>query len=165
MVVRRTEPWFNIKMLSYQIENPIVEIRRSYDRLISTMGFPIRIRCHLYIESGSSSLCCHWCQCLAESRKVSWGSLLLEWATTDLMVDWLKICDFISDSHHQLCTSGSRWWRFYIVKCREGLPNFFTFIPFEYYPRFVYKNAWGINKHQRRHACTSSDWCYAGKHV
>ena len=33
------------------IGNPIVEIRRSYDRLFSTMGFPILVRCHLYIES------------------------------------------------------------------------------------------------------------------
>ena len=32
--------------------NPIVEMRRSYDRLISTMGFPILVRLHLYIESG-----------------------------------------------------------------------------------------------------------------
>ena len=37
------------------IGNPIVEIRRSYDRLISTMGFPIPVRRHLYIESGP------WC--------------------------------------------------------------------------------------------------------
>ena len=29
-----------------------MEIRRSYDRLISTMGFPILVRRHLYIESG-----------------------------------------------------------------------------------------------------------------
>ena len=35
------------------IGNAIVEIRRSYDRLISTMGFPLLIRWHLYIESGS----------------------------------------------------------------------------------------------------------------
>ena len=34
------------------IGNPIVEIRRSYDRLISAMGFPILIRRYLYIESG-----------------------------------------------------------------------------------------------------------------
>ena len=34
------------------IGNPIVEIRRSYDCLISTMGFPIPVRRHLYIESG-----------------------------------------------------------------------------------------------------------------
>ena len=34
------------------IGNPIVEIRRSYDRLISTMGFPKLVRWHLYIESG-----------------------------------------------------------------------------------------------------------------
>ena len=35
------------------IGNPIVEIRRSYDRLISTTGFPIPVRQHLYIESGT----------------------------------------------------------------------------------------------------------------
>ena len=34
------------------IGNSIVEIRRSDDRLISTMGFPILVRWHLYIESG-----------------------------------------------------------------------------------------------------------------
>ena len=33
-----------------------MEIRRSYDRLISTMGFPILVRRHLYIESRSWSL-------------------------------------------------------------------------------------------------------------
>ena len=32
--------------------NPIVETRRSYDWIISTMGFPILVRWHLYIESG-----------------------------------------------------------------------------------------------------------------
>ena len=37
------------------IGNPIVEIRQSYDRLISTMGFPIPVRWHLYIESGTWS--------------------------------------------------------------------------------------------------------------
>ena len=44
--------WFNIKMPSYQYRKSSVEIRRSYDRLISTMGFPILIKPHLYIESG-----------------------------------------------------------------------------------------------------------------
>ena len=36
------------------IGNPAVEIRRSYDRLISTMGFPILLGWHLHIESS------HW---------------------------------------------------------------------------------------------------------
>ena len=36
------------------IGNPIVGVRRSYDHLISTMGFPILVRWHLYIESGPS---------------------------------------------------------------------------------------------------------------
>ena len=48
------------------IGNPIVEIRRSYDRLISTTVFPIPVRCNLYIASGP------WCvlmaQCLSSSR-------------------------------------------------------------------------------------------------
>ena len=33
-----------------------MNIRRSYDRFISTMGFPILVRWHLYIESGPSSV-------------------------------------------------------------------------------------------------------------
>ena len=37
--------------------NLIVEIRRSHDRLISTMGVPILVRRHLYIESGPRALC------------------------------------------------------------------------------------------------------------
>ena len=36
-----------------------MEIRRSYDRLISTMGFPIPVRPHLYIESGPRKLKAH----------------------------------------------------------------------------------------------------------
>ena len=35
-----------------RIGNPIVVIRQSYDRLISTMGFPILVIWRLYIESG-----------------------------------------------------------------------------------------------------------------
>ena len=38
------------------IWNPIVEIRHSYGRLISTLEFAIQVRWHLYIESGSWSL-------------------------------------------------------------------------------------------------------------
>ena len=33
-----------------------MEIRRSWDRLISTMGFPTLVRWHLYIESGPTFL-------------------------------------------------------------------------------------------------------------
>ena len=44
------------QMKAIPIGNPIVEIRRFYDRLISTMGFPILVRWHLYIESGPRAL-------------------------------------------------------------------------------------------------------------
>ena len=37
-----------------------MEIRRSYDRLISTMGFPILVRQHLYIESGPRTWRSHY---------------------------------------------------------------------------------------------------------
>ena len=50
--------WFNMKMAYCQYKiNSIVEIRRSYDRLTSTVGFPILVR-HLYIESGPRALSC-----------------------------------------------------------------------------------------------------------
>ena len=42
----------SIQIYLISIGNPIVEIRRSYDRLISTMGFHILVRWHLYTESG-----------------------------------------------------------------------------------------------------------------
>ena len=38
------------------IGNPIIDIRRSYDRLIFIMGFPLLVRWHLYIESGPRTL-------------------------------------------------------------------------------------------------------------
>ena len=49
-----------------------METRRSYDHLISTMGFPVLVRQHLYIESGPRSFKgshCHvitttLCQCI-----------------------------------------------------------------------------------------------------
>ena len=47
-------------MLLTSIGNPIVELRRSYDRLISTMGFPTLVRWHLYIESGSGPYTIIW---------------------------------------------------------------------------------------------------------
>ena len=43
--------WY-VKCHFTSIGNPIVKIRQSYNHLISTMGFPILIRWHLYIESG-----------------------------------------------------------------------------------------------------------------
>ena len=44
--------WFCMGMTSCQCGGPIVELRWSYHRLISTMGFPTLVRLRLYIESG-----------------------------------------------------------------------------------------------------------------
>ena len=57
---RRTEPfidllgpWFNIKMSSYQYRKSHCGDKTIYyDRLISTMGFRILVKRHLYTESG-----------------------------------------------------------------------------------------------------------------
>ena len=53
-----------------------MEISRSYDRLISTMGFPTLVRCHLYIESGPWSW--NWkilgALCQHDSYWSLWGS-------------------------------------------------------------------------------------------
>ena len=51
-----SEGWFNIKMSSYRYRKTIVEIKWSYDCLISTMVFSIQIIQHLYDESGPWNL-------------------------------------------------------------------------------------------------------------
>ena len=53
------------------IGNPIVKIRRSQNRLISAMGFPILVRRYLYIESGS------WCICRASFSRFGLMSPML----------------------------------------------------------------------------------------
>ena len=67
------------------IGNPIVEIRRSYNRLISTMGSPILVRRHLYIESGPRS---------------STAKIL------PLHDEWIL---FFHKKAHKLCAP-SQWW-------------------------------------------------------
>ena len=52
---KKPEGWFNIRCHLTIVGIPIVDRRRSYDRPISTMGFPILVRFHLLIESGP------WC--------------------------------------------------------------------------------------------------------
>ena len=68
-----TCPWFHIKM-SHQYRKSHCG---SYDRLISTMGFPILIRHHLYIESGPWSSLVH---CLLPVRGQA-----VAWFNTDLL--------------------------------------------------------------------------------
>ena len=57
------EPWFNMKISSYQYRNLIVEIRWTKDdRLILTNGFTMLVRWHLHIESGPLSISSNACQ-------------------------------------------------------------------------------------------------------
>ena len=63
------------------IGNPIVEIRRSKDRLISTMGFPILVR---------------WCLCLyIESGP--WDHVLFQYKDTALPVYKIPLCRLLWD--------------------------------------------------------------------
>ena len=55
-----------------------MEIRRSYDRLIFTIGFPILVRLHLYTESGlrallSICICKPLSACSGYLRKRNWS--------------------------------------------------------------------------------------------
>ena len=75
------------------MRNPIVEIRWSYDCLISTMGFPILVRRYLYIESGArvhppyrhilSKLSCRvlsmWI-CMGPSTEIHYEFLVFGWS-------------------------------------------------------------------------------------
>ena len=46
-----------------------MDIRRSYDRLISTMGYPILVRWHLYIELGARL---HLLRCWRGNGGITW---------------------------------------------------------------------------------------------
>ena len=52
----RSEPHENPDLVwicrLFSVSNPLVQIRLSSSHLISTMGFPILVRWHLYIASG-----------------------------------------------------------------------------------------------------------------
>ena len=63
------------------IRNPIVKIRWSYDRLISTMGFPILIRWHLYIELGPRN---------AENVFMSWHHHVISLLYLLLFYIWVR---------------------------------------------------------------------------
>ena len=57
-LLRRHSTWALIQYKHVVLPiKEIVEIRRSWDHLISTMGFPILVRWHLYIEWAP------WCTC------------------------------------------------------------------------------------------------------
>ena len=74
-------------MPSYQYRKSHVGIRRSYDRLISTMGFPILVRRHLCIELGPCILC-----------------------STQLQAAWFFLCDRISLGRNELILSSHYQW-------------------------------------------------------
>ena len=72
----------NIKMLSYRYRKSHCGDKTVVDRLISTMWFPILVRCHLYIDSEPSAP--HWIYCRLAS--IHWykdatfvGTLVSHW--------------------------------------------------------------------------------------
>ena len=103
------------------IGKPIVEIRRSYDRLIPTMGFPILIRWHLNIESGPwchQVISCHGFGC------VKWLNPCLKWwrmlSTCGLSLlrnerNDKYICSFISNKKYHTIRVTHIAWQLCIV--------------------------------------------------
>ena len=87
--------------------NPIVEIRRSYDRLISTMGFPVLVRWHLYIESGPSS----GIECLlhCKHRELPWCQLSRHWRHYGL--SQRQLCDHWQHVGCRWDNLQCLWWR------------------------------------------------------
>ena len=65
-----------------------MEIRRSYGRLISTMGYPILVRRHLFIESGPWSLSCE--------QRESWAAVakLLHSVALCELTNWYLLWSF-----------------------------------------------------------------------
>ena len=76
------------------IGNPIVEIRRSYDRLISTMGFPIPVRRHLYIESGPWWLMMASLLVVVRRAGLLWSQQDFEWRWSVPLFKCLTVLEF-----------------------------------------------------------------------
>ena len=92
-------------LLPVTIGNPIVEIRRSWDRLISTMGFHILVRCHLYIKSGPRpESCSTWHSRTLRNKGILrlqnftfWNKANLRYliaATGQVISNWIQIVNF-----------------------------------------------------------------------
>ena len=91
-----------------------MEIRRSYDHLISTMGFPILVRQNLYIESGPrtgpESLRCSW----SPSRSNKHCSRTFAWI-------WTESSPVLA--HNRTCLHVTGWsHRLMILFCRQLRP-------------------------------------------
>ena len=90
-----------------------MEIKRSYDRLISTIGFPILARWHLYIESGP---------CLLQKQ------LTIQWQTqwyfcVSLSQNSGSINIFVSLMWRKICPSfsGNPWNRCFCSHDKNGV--------------------------------------------
>ena len=70
------------------IGNPIVEIRRPSDRLISTIGIPILVRWHLYIESASGI---HWVIPYDIFHDYTWCLMITLWHQGNLQVMFVPV--------------------------------------------------------------------------
>ena len=81
----------------------MVEIRWSYDRLISTMGFPILVRWHLHIESGPR---------LSYSTS-AWVNWRIENCTTQKTCFPADLCSSVS--YCSRCTSFSQIYMFKFI--------------------------------------------------
>ena len=82
---------------------------RSYDCLISTMGFPILVRQHLYIESGPRSSAAMVLTKLAQNIQVTVPE---GWQVTVLWTKWLMFADEISKyifANRNYC-AGFKFW-------------------------------------------------------
>ena len=88
------------------IGNPIVEIRQSQDRLTSTMGFPILVRCHLYFETAPWDELSHQIHTHQEFHLL--GSL--KW--------WIpsQINGLVQKHLFQLCLLSSKLW--HLINCQ-----------------------------------------------
>ena len=90
-----------------------MEIRRSYDRLIPTMGFPILVRRHLNIESGPWSKCETVPHTLSKSGYMlwsrSWSKEVPTLRNTCIIVRHAmsRVCLLSSSSSDRSCISSS----------------------------------------------------------
>ena len=166
------------------IEIPIVELGRSYYRLISTMWFPILVRRHLYIESGPR---CQYVYHLSNhslpntsndirwSMDLRWQSPFEKWGfydiaegvrfrsstDPDVKPDWKKFLSVnrkkIWQERHCKGVSDHWWWTYTFIWL-----TYDDIIEWEYFPgywpfvRGIHRSRWI----PRTKASDAELWCF-----
>ena len=112
--------------------------RRSYDHLISTMGFPIPVRCHLYIESGPRLIWLHTTTGPCFNIKIIWAGIGIH----IIKIKWSWDCLIFIMEIPTLTK-----WHLYIAMAARSLANCFILCNINFHLMYFIEINWYHEKY------------------